>query len=132
MGERVRNMRFSVTQENVTRTYEVVFEYIGEGFHGEYDDKDPDDKALWRLDLIDGNGEQVDGCSWCTKLGVDEVSDPDQLHRIGVWIAARASKAMVEQDVSVGRLWDGLSHLDKDWIFDVTTFNQHLDKALYY
>jgi hypothetical protein len=126
----VRPARFTITKGNRNLTYEVAFEYIGEGFDGEYDASDPNDMALWRLDLIDGNGEQVDGASWCTKLGVDELT-PEQLHRVGIWISARTSKAMIEQDVSVERLWDALSHLDKSWTTDIATFNQRLDEALH-
>ena len=125
----MRPARFSVIQEGVTRSYEVVFEHIGEGFNGDYDSTDPEDMALWRLDLIDGNGEQVEDASWCTALGMDELT-PEQLHRVGIWISARTSKAMIEQDVSVRRLWEALSHLDKTWTTDIATFNQHLDKAL--
>lgn len=46
---------------------EVVLEYIGEGYNGDYDDTDPSDRQLLRFDVY-LNGEPVDDASYCTQI----------------------------------------------------------------
>lgn len=47
--------------------WRVVAEYIGEGYSGDYDDSDPDDKPLIRYDFFkQGEEEAVD--SYCTLM----------------------------------------------------------------
>lgn len=53
----------------------AVWENIGEGWSGDYDPDDPDDKNLLRFTIYikdyNGNWEQVDDASYCTTVPYD-------------------------------------------------------------
>ncbi|MHA2403848.1 MAG: hypothetical protein ACXADH_12710 [Candidatus Kariarchaeaceae archaeon] len=49
----------------------VTWEYLGEGWCGDYDPDDPEDNPLLRFscdELIDGDWEQMDNGSYCTRM----------------------------------------------------------------
>ena len=60
----------NVSKNNVS----VELEHIGEGFDGDYDDTNPDDKPLLRFTVL-LNDSQVDDASYCTALSNDISSD---------------------------------------------------------
>lgn len=52
--------------------------YIGEGYNGYYDDNDPDDAQLLRMDiyeLMNGEWEAMDDGSYCTGIRVATPAD---------------------------------------------------------
>ena len=61
-----------VSKENVS----VELEHIGEGFNGDYDETDPDDKPLLRFTVL-LDDSQIDDASYCTALS-DDISDDDK------------------------------------------------------
>ena len=61
-----------VSKENVS----VELEHIGEGFNGDYDETDPDDKPLLRFTVL-LDDSQIDDASYCTALS-DDISDEDK------------------------------------------------------
>ena len=51
--------------------WRVVAEYIGEGYSGDYDEEDPDDKPLMRYDFFrQGEEEAID--SYCTLMPITD------------------------------------------------------------
>jgi len=57
----------------------VEFVWIGEGWSGEYDETNPDDEPLVRIDVLESNPgevtEYVDDGSVCTRIVADENSN---------------------------------------------------------
>ncbi len=53
--------------------YRLDWIFIGEGYNGEYDDADPEDKRLLRADLY-ADGEMLDNGSYCTLACIDTPS----------------------------------------------------------
>lgn len=49
--------------------YTLEWVDLGEGFDGDYDPENPDDRPLLRADLY-GDGEALDGGSYCTQAPV--------------------------------------------------------------
>lgn len=45
----------------------LVWEHIGEGWNGHYDESNPEDNRLYRFTLY-RNDEQVHDCSYCTRV----------------------------------------------------------------
>lgn len=62
----------TVSKNNVS----VELEHIGEGFDGDYDDTNPNDKPLLRFTVL-LDDLQVDDASYCTALS-DDISDDDK------------------------------------------------------
>jgi hypothetical protein len=58
------------------KSLKVTFEYIGEGYCGDYDPNNPQDKKLLRF-TVWVDGEQVTNGSYCTLMPVD--TDPSIL-----------------------------------------------------
>lgn len=55
------------------RGVRIEWEYIGEGWEGDYNPEDPNDEPMLRftvLRLVDGDWEQVDDSSYCTMVNV--------------------------------------------------------------
>lgn len=126
----MKNARFTVIAPNATTSYEVQWDFIGEGYSGDFDPEDPDDRELWRLDLYNiSRDEFVEGASWCTQLPLN-VTDDAILHRVGIWIAERSSEVLRDPDDHIGRLWDALSHIDESWLESKERFTELLDKQL--
>lgn len=125
----MKNARFTVIGAQATKSYEVQWDFIGEGYSGDYDEKDPDDKPLWRLDLFDIQAEEQ-VVSWCTQLPVEDDLDEAQLHRTGIWIAERSSQVLRDPDRSIEGLWDALSHIDPTWLESRAVFTEKLDRML--
>lgn len=48
--------------------WRVVAEYIGEGYSGDYDEEDPDDKPLMRYDFFRQGEEEEAVDSYCTLM----------------------------------------------------------------
>ena len=55
----------SVSRDNIT----VTFENLNEGYSGDYNENDPDDKNLLRFTVYKDNKE-VDDASYCTTIPV--------------------------------------------------------------
>lgn len=67
--------------ELVREPVRVELEWIGEGWSGEYDDRDPDDEPLLRFTVshrVDGEWEQVDDASYCTQLSALAVTEEER------------------------------------------------------
>ena len=58
--------------------YTLELEYIGEGYSGDYNkDVVLNDERLLRFTLLKEDGEQVDGCSYCTLIRADHMTEDD-------------------------------------------------------
>ena len=80
---RFRRNRFATYHEVVRGNRKVSLSYIGEGYNGDYDETDPEDAQLLRLDiyeLVDGEWESMDDGSYCT--GVKVQTDSRLVSRI--------------------------------------------------
>lgn len=58
-------------RELVDGDWKVELEWIGEGWEGDYDQDDPEDDQLLRFTvskLVDGEFEDVEDASYCTRL----------------------------------------------------------------
>lgn len=62
-------------QELIQEPVRVELEHIGEGYNGDYDPDDPNDRQLLRFTVSvrdeDGEWQQVDDASYCTELTVN-------------------------------------------------------------
>lgn len=64
-------------QEGESKNFKIVFEHIGEGYNGEYNPKDPNDRPLLRCDIYkkDNLDETIEDGSFCTNIiGITDVS----------------------------------------------------------
>jgi len=80
-----------------------------EGYDGDYDPQDPNDKLLMRFDvdrLVDGSWEPVDDASYCTHIPAD--IEPAQAHKIVDFIFNEVYEA-VSQHISVKKRCEMLS-----------------------
>lgn len=111
-------------------TVRACFTFIGEGYDGDYDETDPDDAALYRLDVnvaephlevLDvedlGNGEDAgwgypsDG-SICTHVRVDDLSEADA-HELLAYASNMVAEALAADTNSVKGCLDRLSWLPR-------------------
>lgn len=100
--------------ELVREPVRVELEWIGEGWSGDYDDRDPDDEPLLRFTVshrVNGEWEQVDDASYCTQLSALTTTEEER---------RRILASIMEQvydDVaggrSIKRLCEDLSWLGK-------------------
>lgn len=61
-------------KEFIKGDYRVMWEWIGEGWSGDYDPDDPLDTRLLRFSCdkyVDGEWEQMDDASYCTALPIN-------------------------------------------------------------
>ena len=66
--------------ELVKDNVKVIWENIGEGYNGDYDENDPDDENLLRFTVYvkdDDVWNEVDDSSYCTNVSAD--TDDDEL-----------------------------------------------------
>lgn len=64
-------MDFAFTEMKDSRgDLEAIWEWIGEGWSGDYDETDPDDMPLLRFSVY-RDGEQVDDASYCTRMPIN-------------------------------------------------------------
>lgn len=102
----------------VKQGVKVSIEYIGEGYHGDYDPEDPDDKQLLRFSVYKWNAEphiceweSVQDGSYCTYL-------PADLDVLDKAMVARIIMDEVFEPISKGtrpkRAMEHLSHLDEN------------------
>lgn len=105
-------------------TVRVCFTHLGEGFNGEYDETDPSDAALYRLDVEvtaalteTVYGEKTDDPDWvypsdgsiCTVVHVDGLT-ADTANALLTYAANKVADA-IASDSSVKSAMDALSHL---------------------
>lgn len=64
----------------------LSWEDLGEGYDGDWDPQDPDDRPLLRFTVL-LEDEQLDGCSYCTQLPVS--MPPAKLEQYARLILAR-------------------------------------------
>lgn len=103
----------------------ACFIYIGEGYNGEFDETDPDDAALYRLDIEVSAGyadktwaEPTDDPDWvypaggsiCTSVEMDKVDNATCLDLLG-YAANQVAEALATDTNSVKDLMDDLSYL---------------------
>lgn len=104
----------------------ACFTDLGEGYEGDYDETDPDDAPLYRLDVNVAaehsdavRGEEVDGepewvypadGSICTQV-VIENHGPEELIALLVYAANRIADAVTSGTTSVKGAMDSLSYL---------------------
>lgn len=106
-------------------TVRVSFDHIGEGFEGDYDETDPDDAPLLRLDVEVAAqhsdkvwGEETDDPNWvypsdgsiCTQVNMDTTDDAT-LRDLLAYAAASLSEAVTSGTTSVKSEMDRLSYL---------------------
>lgn len=93
---------FSETEfYNDRGTTKVVWEYIGEGWYGDFDPTDPTDEPLLRFSVCTrfGDGwEYADDASYCTMNTVE--TGYDDLREMGLLIIERFDECVEE-----GRSW---------------------------
>lgn len=80
---------------------EAIWEWIGEGWDGDYDKDDPDDTPLLRFSVMK-DGEQLDDASYCTRMPIDS---PE-------WMLRRALEILLdvaESETSPKRRFEELS-----------------------
>lgn len=61
--------------ELVKDNVKVIWENIGEGINGDYDEDDPEDENLLRFTVYvndDGEWIEVDNASYCTRVSADK------------------------------------------------------------
>jgi hypothetical protein len=113
--------------EAIVGDVKVMFEYIGEGYSGDYTGEE-DDVPLWRFyteqkaymeeghtgsDHPDWNWEGVDDASYCTTLPIDT---PKEIMEKLVIILAERMEEVIREKGSVKRLGEECSWIDETWI----------------
>jgi len=100
----------------------VELEHIGEGFFGDYNEEDSKDVPLLRFyisGLIDGNWEELDDCSYCTRIPAtakQEIVDAAARFICKEYSAALKSRGM---DNPPKKLGAELSWLSEDDFSDI-------------
>jgi hypothetical protein len=107
----------------------VMFTYIGEGYSGDFDPSDPEDKPLLRLDVNVREdayeGEPTGDDDWvyprdgsiCTSVTVETTSEQQERY---LRIAAARLRSVVEHNDSVSNEVSNLSYLPDVQPFDTT------------
>lgn len=94
--------------------FKARFVRLGEGFNGDYDEEDPEDKELLRLDIIRvENGEefQDQDMSYCTSVPVDTPKkERRRLLKLAVKLMAKAR----DEGKSLKRQAETLSWMEPD------------------
>jgi hypothetical protein len=90
--EKAENKEFYFDQISVERDgFVLEWEYIDEGFSGDYDPEDPDDRQLLRFTIYkileNGTNEQMDDASYCTLVEIN--TDRELLKSMGEMILQR-------------------------------------------
>ena len=113
--------------EAISGDVKVNFEYIGEGYSGEYDKDDPADMPLWRfytqkreyvddpdtgIDHPDWNWVEVNEGSYCTQLSLS--TSKDVMEKLVKILAKRMEQAVIEDRVK--REGEECSWIDETWI----------------
>lgn len=97
----------------------TVWVNLEEGFNGDYNPDDPDDKNLLRLDLyqrLNGEWESVEGASYCTRMPVD--ADESLLKRSLRYALDNYRVALSGRPgFSVRHVGETLSWMDPDYDF---------------
>lgn len=89
----------------------VEWEYIGEGWYGDFDPTDPTDEPLLRFSvqtLEEGEWEYAHDASYCTMNQID--TDEKDLIEIGRLIVERFAECVEE-----GRSWKGEMEIASHW-----------------
>lgn len=96
----------------------IEFADEGEGYEGEYDPVDPNDRPLLRVSFLKRDDEDpdgwsyIDGASWCTEVGVD--SDPALRQRHMQYALDRGNELLSGEHGSperVASFAESMSHL---------------------
>jgi hypothetical protein len=88
----------------------VELEWIGEGWEGDYDPTDPDDKRLLRFSVarfIDGEWQDVDDSSYCTQIPADAGDEV-------IYRALAHIESMLPEDGSIKKLCERLSWISPE------------------
>ena len=98
-----------LVQDNV----KVVFENLGEGYNGDYNENDPEDENLLRFTVYVKDGEiweQVDDASYCTLVSAD--TEKEKLQEL-LNMLMDEFYAVLHDDIhaSVKKLGERLSHI---------------------
>lgn len=99
-----------LTKDNV----KVELEYIGEGYSGDYDPEDEEDKKLLRFTVLKRDGQhwlQMDNGSYCTLLTTD-LTDQEQKKALNLIMDKVYNK--IQSEDSIKRICEELSWLDKE------------------
>ena len=94
----------------------VEFEWIGEGWDGDYDEEDPDDTPLLRFSVyrLDGHvWEAIDDASYCTRMPA--TSDVELVMDAAQYVMDRI-EYLVLNDYSIKKACEHLSWIHPDWI----------------
>ena len=105
----------SLVRDNV----KVEWTAIGEGLHGDYNSKDPEDIALLRFYvsvLRDGVWEAKEDGSYCTQLPVS-ISAEEKLSSLEILLNRFHDVLSSDIDVSIKKVGESMSWLDLDTVF---------------
>ena len=61
----------TILELSIVNKYSIEFEYIGEGYNGDYDPNDPDDKMLVRLTVKETHNLGNNTATFCTSIPLD-------------------------------------------------------------
>ena len=103
-----------ITVMNDEQTVKVEWEYIGEGWYGDFDPTDPTDEPLLRfavLTLENGDWEYAEDASYCTMNQID--TDEKDLTEMGLLIIERFVECVGEE-----RSWKREMEIASHWCPD--------------
>lgn len=87
-----------ITATNDDGTVKVEWDYIGEGWYGDFDPTDPTDEPLLRFTVLtreNGDWEYAEDASYCTMNQID--TDEKDLIAMGLLIIERFSECVEEE-----------------------------------
>lgn len=100
-----------ITVTNDEQTVKVEWEYIGEGWYGDFDSTDPTDEPLLRFSVLtktdDSDWDYAEDASYCTMNQID--TDEKDLTEMGLLIIERFVEC-VEEERSWKREMEVASH----------------------
>jgi len=89
--------------------------YLGEGFAGDYNEDDPTDERLLRLDVLakeDGEWVELDDASSCTLMPYDT---PKGILKAALAIILELTDTQIRAGGSVKRVFECLSWMEPEW-----------------
>lgn len=84
--------------------FKVTWDWIGEGYHGDYDPSDPEDEALLRFYCYrknNGQWEEIDFTSYCTR--VSRTTPPETLKVLSKPIFSALEKNLKPEQYTASR-----------------------------
>lgn len=114
----------------IRNSLRVAWETLGEGFGGDYDPDDSDDRELLRFDIDIKHGkywEPVDDASYCTAM---PVTCSEGLKRRGLKFIMEHVEPRIKVGESVKRIGEWLSWMEPRWFEPGVAVNVHQPGAI--